>query len=454
LGGVRARRVSYFGRPQLRDKDKQKRSRDRRQEDEPRGGEEKPPEDLAKRFMREMGEKLIKDGELKREEIPVLFQEFLRKREKMKVQLEGERKEFESHEPVIDYLVQEGYLKEEGEKYKLTDRSFMEIGYQILLEIFESLRAEDFGLHQTKKTGMGTLPLETTREYEIGDTLRFLDVAKTILNAVERMRRERGDVSFPIEISQEDLEMKETYYETMLAIAYCIDLSSTMMIGCPSRLEAAKKALWALYTLHKKFFPRDEIYIIGFGSLAYEINPRDILYLKAFTRLSLRHTNYQAAFRLASMKLRSSPSRNKRIVMITDGHPSACYADGELLRESERKGSSLWYPEVGTWYPSWIPKTLINKLKRETQLVYRRFIKNGVDLRVARNTISEALKCKRSGIDIDILMISEDKTLLSFINRLKDAVKGKAVYVKPSELGVALLLEYQNQKRIISRLML
>ena len=65
MGGVRARRIFYFGRVRLGDEGRRGRGRGRRHqwpEDEPLGGQE-PSEDLAKDFMREMGEKLIREGE-------------------------------------------------------------------------------------------------------------------------------------------------------------------------------------------------------------------------------------------------------------------------------------------------------------------------------------------------------------------------------------------------------
>ena len=93
------------------------------------------------------------------------------------------------------------------------------------------------------------------------------------------------------------------------AIVYCIDLSSTMKYSIgkigTSRIDAAKKALWGLYALNKKFFPNDSISIVGFGSMASLIDPYDIPFLKTFDANDnfLHYTNYQAAFRLAEKNL-------------------------------------------------------------------------------------------------------------------------------------------------------
>ena len=54
------------------------------------------------------------------------------------------------------------------------------------------------------------------------------------------------------------------------------------MFGDLSRIEAAKKALWSLVMLNKKYFPNDSIYVVGFGSLASQVKISDIPYLKTF----------------------------------------------------------------------------------------------------------------------------------------------------------------------------
>ncbi len=76
-------------------------------------------------------------------------------------------------------------------------------------------------------------------------------------------------IEFPLDIDYQDLEIYETIEEIQVATVYCIDLSSTMkyssMYNDLSRIEAAKRALWSLYILNKKFFPLDSIFVLGFG---------------------------------------------------------------------------------------------------------------------------------------------------------------------------------------------
>src|SRR5437867_12792570 len=97
------------------------------------------------------------------------------------------------------------------------------------------------------------------------------------------------------------------------SIAPSLRLLFSSMYGDMSRIEAAKRALWSLYLLNRKFFPSDSVYIVGFGALASKVASNDIRYLKTFEPGSdfLHYTNYQAAFRLASKILQKNGALNK-----------------------------------------------------------------------------------------------------------------------------------------------
>ena len=82
-----------------------------------------------------------------------------------------------------------------------------------------------------------------------------------------------------------------------------------------SRIEAAKRGLWSLYILNKKFFPLDSIYVIGFGSVGSKIDTFDIPFLKTFETNAdfLHYTNYQAAYRLAKKILKKMEPKTKEL---------------------------------------------------------------------------------------------------------------------------------------------
>jgi len=354
---------------------------------------------------------------------------------------------------VVKYLMQKGYLKE-GEKW-LSKYGFMNIGTRILNDVMKALKAGDLGMHETVKLGSGTIVMDTSKKYEAGDDIRLLNVPKSLLNTVQRIVKYSGSVEFPLDIEIDDFEEYETMQEVRVAIAYCIDLSSTMryssMLGEMSRIEAAKRALWSLYVLNRKFFPTDTIYIVGFGALASKVLPQDIPYLKTFEpgHDFLHYTNYQAAFRLASKILQRDGALNKRIVMVTDGHPSACFVDNDSEKDkilSARPYSHFYKPDKDTL-----------ETVRENQdmsldvtggeLVYLCYRYRQVDPYIAVKTVAEAKKCRSAGMEIDTLMVSEEDALLSFVNDMEKHVKGRSYYINPANLDRLLVTDYLLNKR-------
>jgi len=351
-------------------------------------------------------------------------------------------------------LKDSGYLKDSPKC--LTRKGFLAVGGKLLQNIMKLLKNGEFGLHEVNYSGSGSLTLDTSRPFESGDDLKLLNVPKSVLNAVQRTSRSEGKVSIPIEISLDDLEQNETKQEVNIAMVYCIDLSSTMrystMYEDTSRIGAAKKALWSLFLLNQRYFPSDSIYIIGFGALASKISPYDIPYLKTFEPGTdfLHYTNYQAAFRLAKKILQKNIASNKRIVLITDGHPSACFIDDNYEKQkilSLRPFSQFYLPGKET--VEQIEKTqdliLDTNSGKSVYLCYRY---RQVDQYIGEKTILEAKKIRNSGIEIDTIMISEENSLLGYINEMEKIVKGRSYYIKPSEIDKMLITDYLNNKKI------
>ena len=361
----------------------------------------------------------------------------------------------EKESSIITELQQLGYLKDSGKW--LSKKGFLAVGVRLLRDVMKALNSGKTGMHETASIGSGSLVLDSSRRYEMGDDIRLLNVPRSILNAVERISKAKKDLIIPLEILVDDLEEYETKQEVTMSVVYCIDLSSTMrystMYSGMSRIEAAKRALWSLYLLNQKYFSSDSIYIIGFGALASRVSAFDIPYLKTFEPGSdfLHYTNYQAAFRLARRILSKDSSMNRRIVMITDGHPSACFIDSNNEKEkiiSQRPYSEFYSPE----------KRTIEKMKKNFDLeldissgrtVYLCYRYRQVDQYIGEKTILEAKKCRNAGIEIDTIMISEEDTLLGYVNELEKLVKGRSYYINPSEIDKILLTDYLSRKRIM-----
>lgn len=348
--------------------------------------------------------------------------------------------------PIVAQLTQKGYLKDSNKW--LTSKGFINIGGKILSDVMRALKTGDPGVHETTSLGRGGIVLDSTRSYERGDDIRLVNVPKSLLNTVHRIAKNSPPVKIPLAIEEHDLEQYETLQDVRAAVVYCIDLSSTMryssMFGDMSRIEAAKRALWSLFLLNQKFFSSDSISIVGFGALASKVSPRDIPYLRTFEPGSdfLHYTNYQSAFRLASKILQKDGALNKRIVLVTDGHPSACFID-----DKKEQAKILAQRPYSHFYLPGKEAIDFNLDIAAGQLVYLCYRYRQVDQYIGEKTILEAKKCHSMGIEIDTIMISEEDSLLRYVNEMERYVKGRSYYINPTTIDQVLLTDYLNNKK-------
>lgn len=416
------------------------------------------PKSLLQEFLKVLGREILKEDQPKLEDIE---QEL----KNLKNEKENNRSESQSNETksnakassIIAELQHLGYIKD-SRKW-LSKKGFFAVGTRLLEDVVRVLNKGSIGLHETQFSGNGSLNLDSTKKYELGDDLRLLNVPLSLLNAIERRSGSKLPIKLPIEFQADDLEIYETKRDVSIAIVYCIDLSSTMrystMFGDMTRIEAAKKALWSLFLLNQKYFPSDTIYVIGFGALASKVSPYDIPYLKTFeSGVGFMHyTNYQAAFRLAKKILQNETTDNKKIVLITDGHPSACFIDTEQEHSkiiSERPYSQFYVPD-GESLNLVKEKQDLSLDTKSGKLVYLCYRYRQVDQYIGEKTILEAKKCHKSGIDIDTIMVSEEVSLLSYVNELEKYVKGRSYYINPADIDKILITDYLNDKKSILR---
>jgi len=416
------------------------------------------PKSLLHDFLKILGREILKEDEPKLEDIEQELKNLKNEKEnKISESQSNEIKSISKQSSIIAELQQLGYIKD-SRKW-LSKKGFFAVGARLLEDVVRALNMGTIGLHETNSSGNGSLNLDSTKKYELSDDLRLINVPRSLLNAIERRSGSKLPVQLPIEFQTDDLEIYETKKDVSIAIVYCIDLSSTMrystMFGDMSRIEAAKKALWSLFLLNQKFFPSDTIYVVGFGALASKVSPYDIPYLKTFeSGVGFMHyTNYQAAFRLAKKILQNETTVNKKIVLITDGHPSACFIDTEQERSkiiSERPYSQFYVPD-GESVNSVKEKQDLSLDTKSGKLVYLCYRYRQVDQYIGEKTILEAKKCHKSGIDIDTIMVSEEVSLLSYVNELEKYVKGKSYYINPTEIDKILITDYLNDKKSILR---
>ena len=415
--------------------------------------------DKLQKMLQTLSKYSMKEKTPKFEELESLLQNSISEDEKQESKTKSDNDEHSdaTGTPLTKYLQDKGYLKDE--KKWLTSKGFFEIGGKILQDVMKDLNNAEVGLHETKLTGNGNIVMDTTKKFETGNDLKFLSVYQTLLNTVKRISKNNEKIEFPISMDIEDFEEYETFEDVRVSVVYCIDLSSTMKykIGKTgtSRIVAAKKALWSLYVFNKKFFPNDSIAIVGFGSMASKIDPFDIPFLKTFDANDnfLHYTNYQAAFRLAKKILQKSSSQNKRIVMITDGQPSACYIDNEYQKNqiiSEKPYSNFYSPD----------REILSKVKEEKDmklditddnLVYLCYRYKKVDPKIHDRTIIEAKKCKRVGIEIDTIVVADEEELLKYAQDLEKELEGKTYHIDQENMEKVLVHDYLTKtKKVLS----
>lgn len=414
------------------------------------------PKSLLQDFLEVLGKEIMKEDQPKLEEIEQELQN-LKKEKEINQGESGDVESSRTESSIIAQLQQMGYIKDS--KKWLSKKGFFAVGGKLLEDVIRALNKGTIGLHETTFSGSGSLNLDSTKKYEPSDDLRSVNVPRSILNAIQRRYSSRSSIQLPIDLQLGDLEVYETKRDVSIAVVYCIDLSSTMrystMFGDMSRIEAAKKALWSLYLLNQKFFPSDSIHIVGFGALASKVSPYDIPYLKTFeSGVGFMHyTNYQAAFRLAKKILQNEISTNRKIVLVTDGHPSACFIDTEQEKNKilcERPYSQFYAPDNEA-LDSVKQKQELTLDTKSGKLVYLCYRYRQVDQYIGEKTILEARKCHKLGIDIDTIMVSEEDSLLSYVNELEKYVKGRSYYINPAEMGKILITDYLNDKKSILR---
>jgi uncharacterized protein with von Willebrand factor type A (vWA) domain len=59
----------------------------------------------------------------------------------------------------------------------------------------------------------------------------------------------------------------------------------------------------------------------------------------------------------------------------------------------------------------------------------------------------EAKKVHSKSIEIDTIMISEEDSLLGYVNEMEKYVKGRSYYINPADIDKVLLTDYLSNKR-------
>ncbi|MFT5832504.1 MAG: Ca-activated chloride channel family protein [Cognaticolwellia sp.] len=299
----------------------------------------------------------------------------------------------------IQDLMNKGYLEsQDGQKPQVVPTAKMEgeMRQKALDDIFNDLKKSKQGKHDTKFSGLGDERSSETRPYEFGDKLDNLAVSNSLRNA----QINHGLDEF--KLTQDDLEVHETYYQSQMSTVLMIDISHSMILYGEDRITPAKKVAMALAELITTRYPKDTLDILVFGNDAWQIQIKDLPYLQ----VGPYHTNTVAGIELAMDLLRRRRNPNKQIFMITDGKP-----------------------------------TCIKKGKK--------YYKNsfGLDRKIVARTLNLAQRCRKLDIPVTTFMIARDPYLVDFVDKFTKANNGKAFYSSLEGLGEFIFRDYKNNKR-------
>jgi uncharacterized protein with von Willebrand factor type A (vWA) domain len=294
-----------------------------------------------------------------------------------------------------DKLLRAGYLEEDGTEVRLSPRGIRRIGHKALFDVFSNLAGGRFGGHSILQKGTGEPDIFDTKAYGFGDPFN-VHLGKTLMKT---LARDPGRV--PLDVHPGDFEVYAEYHSADCSSVLLLDLSHTMSQN--GKLQAAKKVVLALDSLIRTRFPRDTLRIVGFSTYARELAPEDVPHAGIDPRSPF--TNMQDGLRLAEELISRERGRNRQVLLITDGEPSAFCRDDNLCVD----------------YPP-------------TEEVFV-------------ETLKEASRLTRKGVVINTFMLDDRPPLVRFVERMTALNKGRAFLSTPQKLGEYLLVDYLTRSR-------
>lgn len=298
----------------------------------------------------------------------------------------------------IEDLKKQGYLEEDSANggFKITAKSEQSLRRNALEEIFGKLRKTRRGDHTTIHSGQGDEQGTDKRDYQFGDTPDQISMTDSLRNA--QINHGLND----FRLTEGDLEIIETESKSQTSTVLMIDISHSMILYGEDRITPAKKVAMALSELVTRKYPTDTLDVIVFGNDAWQIEIKDLPYLK----VGPYHTNTIAGLELALDILRRRKTPNKQIFMITDGKPTCM--------------------KVGIKY-------------------YKNSF--GLDRKIVNKTLNLAAQCRKLSVPITTFMIASDPYLKSFVKEFTAANNGNAYYSSLQGLGHLVFEDYKRNRR-------
>ncbi|HLQ46734.1 MAG TPA: hypothetical protein VK137_18465, partial [Planctomycetaceae bacterium] len=340
-------------------------------------------------------------------------------------QLEGLAQLQRQVEELLRQMAEQQGLEHTRGGFQLTPKAYRLFQGKLLERIFSQLQASRSGRHQGPIIGEGAVELQTTKEYEFGDSVTQMDIPQTLINAMIR-----GGTQLPLRMKAEDIVIHRTRNNPKCATAVLMDMSGSMRHY--GQYINVKRMGLALDGLIRKEYPGDFLQFVEMYSFAKPVHARDIAALmpKPVTifdpvvrlradmsrddisemQIPPHFTNIQHALQLGRQFLMARDTRNRQIILITDGLPTAHF-DG---------------PHLYLLYPS--------------------------DPLTEAATMREALLCQREGIVINIFLLSswnQSPDDIRFAHRLAESTKGRVFFTAGPDLDRFVVWDYVNRRKSI-----
>ncbi len=297
-------------------------------------------------------------------------------------------------EAVWQRLLDEGFFRKEGGAdrarggLRLGPRALRLLGARYLDRFLTARRGLGAGRHPAPELAPGPESEGATRPWRPGEPL-VLDASATLRALLPR----------PIEeLSEAHLHVRLGEAGRSLATALLLDCSHSMILYDKDRFTPAKRAALALGHLIRTRFPSDRLGVFCFHDSAEKV-PLDLLPL---VQVGPWHTNTAEGLKLARRFLRRAAPAEKKVILLTDGKPSA-----------------ITLPDGSIYKNAW-----------------------GLDEKIVAATLREAAALKRMGARLDVFMLAEDAELKAFVRRLVAAGGGRVLFVDPDEVERRTLDSY------------
>lgn len=294
-------------------------------------------------------------------------------------------------------LKEKGFIREDPEsgEFTISPKTEQSIRKKSLEEVFGKIKKAKNGNHRTFQSGKGDEMNGEVRPFQFGDQLNQIAFNESLLQAGSKW----FDSVSPL--AESDLMVYEKEQLGQVSTVLMIDISHSMILYGEDRITPAKKVALALSELIQTRYSRDTLDIIVFGNDAWQIEVKDLPYLK----VGPYHTNTVAGLKLAQDILRRRKNRSKQIFMITDGKPSCL-------------------TEPGGYY--------MNSF--------------GLDRKIVNKCLNEAAICRRLKIPVTTFMIAQDPYLQRFVDEFTRANNGRAFYTGLGGLGDVMFRDFEQNR--------